>query len=188
MLSMSDAAKKSMGMDIVKIVVGSVTMAVVYGLARELIMANTDISYYTMYLPHMSYSQSPTEFGLKWGLAGLWPAGLVVGILLALCSQMGDKPRLSVGQVLNMLLKGITGIFIVTMLALAVLLRSNDGKSVDFQPDPSDTSGRFLAVLQAHTVSNVAGIIVVVWLCYRIFTKRSKMAAPTAPVTSPDVA
>ncbi len=169
----------------VKILIGSVTLAVVYGVARELIMANTDISYYTMYLPHMSYTQNPMEFGLKWGLAGLWPVGLVVGILIGLCSQMGDKPALSVGQVLSKLLKGITGVFIITMLALAVLIRSSDGKVVEFQPDPSDTSGRFYAVYMAHNVSMIVGILAVAWVCFSIMKSRSKLAAPAS---SPQVA
>jgi hypothetical protein len=171
---MSDASEKSMIPAVVKVAIGTMLLAVVFGVINETIMANTDVSYFTMYLPHLTYYKDPNIIGPAWGAMGSWWTGLIAGVLLGLAGQMGSAPRISVGETMKRLLKGLFAIFIVSLASLAILIRMSDGKVVPYQPDPSDTSGRFYAVMMSHNIVIGFSIAVVLFLCYRINSGRSK--------------
>lgn len=176
---------KPMWLEITKIVLGTVFIAVVYGITHDMVTAHTEISYFTMFHPHIINSASPVDQALAWGVIATWWMGLMIGVAIALCSQLGPNPRISAGQALKSLTKATVFVFIVAMATLAIGLRFFEGKTVEFQPDPSDTSGRFLAVLTTHQVSYFLSAIMAVGLCLVVLRKRSKLVA-NPPTSNPE--
>lgn len=180
---MSKTENKSVVPEVVKIVVGSVLIAIVYGIAHDMVTAHTEISYFTIFHPRISDSNSPVVMALMWGVIATWWIGAIIGVLLALCAQLGSKQSIPARYVLKSLTRATAVVFIIAMATLAAMLRFCEGKTVEFQPDPSDTSGRFLAVLITHNVSYFLSALVAVGMCVSILVRRSKpvLEEPTPP-------
>ncbi len=172
---MSNDEDAPIGSEIAKIVAGTVLIAIVYGIAHDMVTAHTEISYFTIFHPRISDSNSPVVMALMWGVIATWWMGAIIGVIVALCAQLGTKPRIPARCVLKSLTRATAVVFIIAMATLAAMLRLCEGKTVEFQPDPSDTSGRFLAVMITHNVSYFLSALVAVAVCVTILVRRSKM-------------
>ena len=64
---MSEAKSRSIVPEIAKIIVGSILIAIVYGICHDMVTAHTDISYFTIFHPHIIDSYSPVDMALLWG-------------------------------------------------------------------------------------------------------------------------
>ena len=175
---MSNIQSKSTGTEIVKIVLGTMLTAIIYGIAHDMITAHVDVSYFTIFHPHIISSNSPVAMALLWGVLATWWMGLIIGVALALTAQLGPKPPLSSKRVIGMLTKATIGVYVVAMATLVYLISTGEGRTVEFQPDPSDTSGRFYAVWITHNLSYMLSAAVAVGLCVMILRKRAKLSMP----------
>jgi hypothetical protein len=81
------------GMEQVKIVVGCILAAVVYGIVHDQFTARICVEYFTWYHPPVFVTTSPTLLGLGWGIIATWWAGAIIGLLLVIASRFGSRPK-----------------------------------------------------------------------------------------------
>jgi hypothetical protein len=162
--------------EILKIIFGSILIAIAYGIFHDIVTAHTYLPYFTIFHPHIIDSNSPIAMALLWGVIATWWMGAFIGIFLAIFAQMGAKPRIPARQVLKNLVKASVFVFVVAMVTLVFSLLLCVGNSVDFQPNPEDFSGRFLAVLITHNVSYDLSALVAIGLCVSISLQRTKLS------------
>lgn len=81
-------------MQFAAIVLLSVGAAVLYGIARDMVVARVCIEYFTIAHPPIFRTTSPTLLGLGWGILSTWWAGLCLGVLLACAARVGNRPQL----------------------------------------------------------------------------------------------
>lgn len=173
---MSEGKEKSIVSEIVKIVLGSVIIAILYGIVHDMVTAHTEISYFTLFHVKVVESQSPVILALVWGVIATWWVGGIAGLLVAASAQMGSKPKFSARRALGYVVRGAIFTLVVAMGSLAYFLGSSEGRVLEFQPDPSDLSGRFYAVFMTHNISYWLSAIVTIVVCVVITLKRSKEA------------
>jgi hypothetical protein len=161
-----------------KITIGCIGGAIIFGIAYDLATAHYYTPYFTHFHPKLIESQSPLAMALLWGVIATWWVGLFAGIVLSIASQVGSKPPLSSSLVLRRV--GIT-LLIVYMLSMAlllaqmVILRGETGSRIsasEFNFHP-----RFPAVLLVHQFSYLAGFLGIVYQAVSIVRARGSRFA-----------
>jgi hypothetical protein len=83
-----------LAMQSLKIILACVLAAILYGIAHDQITARFCIEYFTVFHEKIVETQSPTLLGLAWGVVATWWVGAIFGILLAMVSRLGSRPKL----------------------------------------------------------------------------------------------
>lgn len=169
-----------------KIVLGTILLAIVYGIAHDMVTAHVYVPYFTKFHPRIIDSESPVAMALLWGIIATWWMGLLIGVPIAASAQGGRNPKLTAKQTLGKLTKATAVVFVVAMLTLAVSLKLFKGHSSFIEPEPQDQTGRFVAVLITHNVSYFLSAAVAIGVCIHNVVQRKKQISPIQNPISPD--
>jgi hypothetical protein len=151
-------------------------MAVTYGILHDQITARVCLEYFTVAHPPRITSQSPTIVGLYWGFAATAWIGALLGILLAVASRAGSRPRLSARELVRpvALLFGAMAICSAVAGILGYLLVSSGVATAGEWSSIIEPHrhARFMADVYSHLSSygsgSVGGTVIVIWaLCQR---------------------
>lgn len=164
-------------MQFLKIVFLCVFAAIVYGMIHDQVTAHLCVEYFSVFHPPVFATNSPTLLGLGWGIIATWWVGLLLGVLLAISSRVGSRPKLAVADIAKPI-----AILLLVMAASAIVsgfVGYAMGKhGVIFPPawvaarlNPS-AHARFMADWWAHGASYAVGLIGGVIVCVVQFRKR----------------
>jgi hypothetical protein len=170
----------------IKIILGTILFAILYGIAHDVVTAHVYVEYFTKFHPHIIDSESPMAMALLWGVIATWWMGLLIGIPIAASAQFGQTPKLAASLTLLKLAKGTAAVYLIAMITLLIALPLCRGRTSFLQPDPGDLSGRFLAVLITHNISYFLSAAVAVGVCIHNVIRRKKLVPPVQKPTLPD--
>ncbi len=92
---MANAALRRKPLKSLSIVLLCILAAVLYGIVHDEITALICVEYFTIGHPDIFGTDSPTLLGLGWGIVATWWVGLALGIILALASRFGHRPKVA---------------------------------------------------------------------------------------------
>ena len=162
-------------MQMIMIVLLSILSAVVYGIIHDQITARICVEYFTIGHPPVFGTDSPTLLGLGWGVIATWWVGLILGMPLALVSQLGTRPKRTAASLIRPIgiLLLVMGISAALAGCIGWLLARN---GVVWLPEPmasmvpKEMHVAFLVDLWTHLASYLVGflggivLIVGVWI------------------------
>jgi len=88
-------------MESAKIVVLSITSAVIYGVLHDQITARVCVEYFTIGHPQIIRTDSPTLLAILWGVIATWWVGLLLGVPAAVLSRFGSWPKYTARMLLR---------------------------------------------------------------------------------------
>ena len=168
------------------IVVLSIAMAVVYGIAHDQVTARVCVEYFTIGHPPVWDSTDPTELAIVWGIIATWWVGLILGVPLAVVARVGSRPKRSVSSLVPPIL-WLMGVMATCALAAGVIggLLASSGAVFLVQPMatlvPADRHVPFLICLWAHSASYLVGAVGGAALVVRIWRSRGRAEAARSP-------
>lgn len=163
-------------MQAVKIFLGCVAAAILYGIVHDQITAHLCIEYFTVFHAKIIDSQSPMLLGFAWGVVGTWWVGAILGVLLAIVSQAGARPKLQLHDLLRpiFVLLAVMG---VCALVAGLIGYMSGWVSQDFAAlVPISAHRAFAADYWAHSASYLVGIVGGLALCVWACKKRLRMS------------
>jgi hypothetical protein len=155
------------------------TAAVVYAVLQDQVTARICVEYFTVAHTPLSATQSPTLLALDIGIRASWWFGLLLGIPLALCSRLGDWPKLRARDHLGAILcLFTTAAVIVTLAGLVGRWAALNDWVFLLEPMasrvPRERHNDFLTDLWAHNAAYAVGGIGAVVICTRtVLVRRS---------------
>lgn len=163
-------------MEFLKIVLGCILAAVLYGIVHDQVTARICVEYFTVFHPPVFATQSPTLLGLGWGVIATWWAGAIVGLLLAVSARIGARSKIAARE-----LAAPVGYLLMAM-ALCALTFGIAGYFIGMMPPEIshmlavDRQRRFVADWWAHSASYGCGLIGGLILCALIAMRRMRSA------------
>lgn len=162
-------------MEGLKFVGYSALVAVVYGLAHDLVTANICPQYFLPpYHPLIINTHSPWFLALLWGVIATWWMGSIMGGLLALASRVGSWPKLTFAAVWRRILFTMASVWILAMVLLTCLYLITNVIMAD-NPKVTDLNRRLVIVGTTHAFSYGASTIAGFGLVVSILVHRSKL-------------
>src|ERR1700693_5033534 len=166
---------KMLAMQSLKIILACVLAAILYGIAHDQITARLCIEYFTVFHEKIVETQSPTLLGLAWGVVATWWVGAILGILLAMASRLGSRPKLQFRDLFRPICF-LLGVMSVCALASGFAGYMSGWISQDIAAlVPISVHRAFAADWWAHTASYLAGILGGLALCVVAYKKRLRM-------------
>ena len=163
-------------MQSIKIVFACIVAAILYGIVHDQITAHLCIEYFTVFHPKIISSQAPTLLALAWGVVATWWVGAILGILLAIVSQAGSRPKLQIRDLFKPIcvLLVVMGICALSAGCLGYVSGWVSQDSASLIPLPAHKA--FAADVWAHSASYLAGIVGGFVLCVIAYKKRLRMS------------
>ena len=167
-------------MQALRIILMSITAAVIYGVLHDQITARICVEYFTIGHPPVFGTDDPTLLGLGWGVIATWWAGLLIGVPLAIAARAGSRPQRSVGTLIRPVATLLLSMAVCACLAGIVgwlLARSGAVFLVGSIADrvPKDRHVPFLADLWAHSASYLSGFVGGVILAVHVWRSRGRV-------------
>lgn len=150
-------------------------LAVVYGVAHDLVTAHVAVEYFTVYHPRLIASQSPIVMALMWGfLATFWVGG-IGGLAIALANTLGSWPSVPWARLRGWIWKWLVVVWVLAMtllwgLYLIADLMPKGDRAATFEQDR-----RLVAVASIHALSYAmaAGAVVVLVIATLVWRRRA---------------
>jgi hypothetical protein len=165
-------------MQSLKIIFLCIAAAILYGIVHDQVTARICVEYFSVFHPPVFHTHFPTLLAFGWGVIATWWVGLCLGLILALASRAGSRPKLPVAA----LLKSI-GILLLVMAACAAVsgLTSFVLTRRGLLAPPAWIASRlapsayaaFMADWWAHSASYAVGFLGGIVLCIVQFRRRA---------------
>ena len=168
-------------MESLKIILACITGAIVYGIIHDQFTARICVEYFTVFHPPVFGTQSTTLLAFGWGIIESWWVGAFLGVLLAVSSRAGSRPKLPAAALLGPIGKLLVVMAACTLLSgLTAFVLAQRGLLappywVASRLAPS-AYARFMADSWAHNTSYASGFIGAVVLC--VVTHRRRIRKP----------
>ena len=162
-------------MESLKIIGLSVLAGAIYGIVHDQITARVCLEYFTVFHPDVFHTQSPTLLALGWGVLATWWVSVMLGILLAIASRAGSRPKL-VSRELIPLLARLLAVMAMCALSAGIAGYFLKGLGMEYYNTsmPKAMMGRFYADLWAHNMSYLSGFVGGLVLCFIVWRKRGQ--------------
>lgn len=158
--------------DGLRIVGWTTLLAVIYGIAHDMVTAHVAVDYFTKYHPHLVGSTNPVVMALLWGIIATWWFGAAGGVLLAVAAGVGRAPRITPKRVAAATAKALA---LVYLLAMGVLVGVYEFAQTAPDKTPDwDTRSRLVAVAVTHAFSYNAAAVAALLVATRILLLRLK--------------
>jgi hypothetical protein len=163
------------------IVLLCIAAAIVYGLIHDQITIRISLEYFTVLHPQiLPEDTSPTLLALAWGVIATWWVGLILGIILGLCSCCGRRPPLSAKDLLRPIIK------LLLVMAVGATFAGVTGYELEIhhlltpsqiviENVPSDRISRLFAAGASHLASYALGIVGGIFLSIWAWMRRGKL-------------
>ena len=162
-------------MESAKIIGLCVLVGVIYGIVHDQITARICLEYFTVFHPDVFHTQSPTLLALGWGVLATWWVSVTLGVLLAIASRAGSRPKLASLELIPLLVKLLTVMaFCALSAGLAGYFLKGLGMEYYNTSIPKAMMGRFYADLWAHNMSYFSGFVGGLVLCLVVWRRRGR--------------
>jgi hypothetical protein len=159
----------------VKIIIVSIFAACVYGIAHDLVTAHICIAYFLPPThPVIVPTDSPIILALIWGIVATWWVGLFLGVFLAFVCRIGQKPKLTIKNIMLPVFCLLVLLYVISMLLGAIGYVVALGILPLFSMENIHAS--FIFNLVAHNSAYLLGTIGGVMLMFRLWKKRRLLA------------
>ncbi len=167
-------------MEAVKIVLLCIVSAVLYGILHDQVTARVCVEYFTIGHPPVFHTESPTLLALGWGIIATWWVGLPLGIVAALVSRLGARPKYDAIRLARPLCSLLVIMGCASLIAGAAgYFVANSGGVWLVEPlrsqVPEAKHAAFLADLWSHLAAYGVGIVGGVTLCVWVLFRRWRM-------------
>jgi len=161
-----------------KICLISIVAAILYGVIHDQITARVCVEYFTVFHPPVFVTQSPTLLAFGWGVIATWWVGAFLGVLLAIASRAGSRPKLSAMSLftpIGKLLGVMAGCALFGGVLGFVLARHNVVSPPQWVSNslPPAAHARFMADWWAHSTSYAVGCFGGIVLCVSQYRRRA---------------
>lgn len=164
-----------------------VGIAILYGIAHDLITANLAVEYFTVHHPHLVESESPFVMALLWGfLATFWVGGIAGAVLIA-ANSLGRWPKLNLVRVLRGYVSMAVVAFALAMLTLIGVMALSATIPVSKRRPSYEQDRRMVAVGMAHAVSYGSATWLTAGLAVWVLFKRFGSAGETRRAIEPTI-
>jgi hypothetical protein len=163
------------------IVLLCIAAAVVYGMIHDQITIRVSREFFTVLHPQiLPEGTSRTVLALAWGVLATWWVGLILGIVLALCSCCGKRPKLSARDLVRPIIKLLLVMALGAAAAgwIGYCLATHDvlvPSRFVIDNVPSDKIDGVMAAGAAHTTSYTLGFVGGIVLSIRVWIRRGRM-------------
>ena len=107
-------------MEATKMILFAVLAAIGYGIIHDQVTAHVCVEYFSIAHPPVFPTQSPFLLALGWGVIATWWVGLPLGIGAAAASRLGPRHKLTLRDILPMVLWLLAVMAISALIAGAV--------------------------------------------------------------------
>lgn len=153
-------------------IIGSIGIAISYGIAHDLVTASLAVDYFTIYHPKILESRSPIVMAFVWGFLATWWVGLAASVLLVVANRLGRAPSLPWRRILRAFGLGAVALWLTAMSVLGGIYLYA-GKIPLSQRRPTFEYDRTLvAVAVTHAYSYVASAVFAVTLAVWVLWAR----------------
>jgi len=162
-----------------KIIVGSIAAAIVYGIVDDQFTARICVEYFTVFHPPVFATRSPTLLALGWGVIATWWVGAFLGALLCIAARFGPRPKLTIREVVRPI------VWLLMGMACSALFFGVLGYLIGGMPSswaggiPASAHRRFVADWWAHSASYATGFLGGLVICILVYRRRGRLT-PTA--------
>ncbi|MBB6049202.1 hypothetical protein [Armatimonas rosea] len=168
-----------------KIIALTVGLSCAYGIVHDQITARVCLEYFTVgHFSPTNIPWTPTVLGLYWGIVATWWVGLILGLPLALCAQVGPWPKRSARELLRPLIILLLVTFACAMTGLLITRLMNFTAPPHVLPMVlnADQGARFSADLVTHNISYGVGLFGGPWLSSWVLRQRHLKARAGSPL------
>jgi hypothetical protein len=164
-------------MQTLKIVVGCIAAAILYGIVHDQFTARICLEYFTVFHPPVFATQSPTLLGIGWGIIATWWMGAFLGVLIAIAARAGSRSKIAAEELVRpiawLLLTMATLALLCDVLGF-VLARNGSIQLPEFVAAgiPKHMHQRFMADWWAHNASYASGFVGGIVLCVIAYRNR----------------
>ncbi|XAM00791.1 hypothetical protein OT109_05255 [Phycisphaeraceae bacterium D3-23] len=154
-----------------KIVVGTMLLSCVLGVALDLVTANVAVEYFSIHHPQVVNTKNPIVLAIIWGVGASWWFGALGGAALGFINHRRQVP-LAPGCILRWVVVACVVLWVIMITIVVGVyvfagLIPDDSRGASFEHDR-----RLMAVALAHQTEYVLGAVAVV--AVGIMTWRSK--------------
>lgn len=177
-------------MESIRIIGFSILAAIVYGVLQDQITARICVEYFTIGHPPVFQTNDPTVLAFFWGTVATWWVGLVLGVLLAIASRAGTRPKLGLRDLwvsIGMLMGGV-GVLAALAGVVGYLAAAQEWVWLAAPLDrtvPPEKHVAFLTDAWVHLAAYGFGFLGAILLCVRAWKRRGKLiyqASASVPV------
>ena len=161
----------------VRLTVGCIALAVVFGILHDLVTAHVSLPYFTVHHPKLITSQSPIVQALFWGVLATWWMGLAAGIMLSVANGLRKLPM----NPAVILRKVAIGLLVVLAISLSVLVivYGIASQMPETQRRPTfEADRRLVAVAVAHQLSYALAAVFAVGLTVWVALHKGREQEP----------
>lgn len=168
-----------------RIVLEAVGLSIAYGIAHDLVTAHVWVEYFTVHHAHIVDSDSPILMALIWGVLATFWVGLFAGVVLVVCNRFGRHPRLSVVRVRQLMLRGMAGLWVASMLFLIGFYLFVGAIRPADAPHDWEMRQRAMSVAVTHAFSYGVGTLVILGMGVRVLGLRKHLGrhSPSVDLT-----
>ena len=164
-------------MESAKIILRCALAAIIYGIIHDQIATRICLDYFTVALPPIFGTSSPTFIGLAWGVVGSWWVGGILGCLIAFSARLATRGRLSAPQVVPFVTWLVAAMAACTLISGVIGYYKGIMPKQYFDVIPIPEQHRFVAVLWANNAAYLSGIFGSLAVCIIVIVKRIRSAA-----------
>lgn len=155
-------------------------LAILYGIAHDLVTAHVSVDYFTVHHPKLVESQSPLVMALLWGfLATFWVGG-IAGMAMAATNLIGGAESLPWSSLRTAAKRTMATVWVGAMLALGTVYAIASLAPMDKRGPTFEHDRKLVAVAIAHGFSYSMATLATVALCVWIAAKRMRLAKATS--------
>lgn len=155
-----------------KIVGFTTVVAVVYGVAHDLITAHVCPDYFLPpYHPLLIDTRAPLLLALLWGFVATFWMGGILGLGLGLVAQLGTRPKLTLAQLRRPLLLTMVAVW-GSAMSILLVLHFITLRVAALEPKVTEINRRLVIVGITHAYSYAAAAIAGIGLAVYVLRRR----------------
>jgi membrane associated rhomboid family serine protease len=164
-------------MRFVAIVALALLAGITYGILHDQVTARVCVEYFTIGHPPIFRTTSPTLLAIGWGIVATWWVALPLGFSLACAARLGERPKLSAGNLVRPLLILLGAMALLAFVAgtLGYVLATTGSIRIDpwvLAAIEPPKQAAFTADWWAHTASYFGGFVGAIVLCTWVWRSR----------------
>lgn len=168
-------------LEAIKIILFGVFVAIVYGIAHDMVTAHVYVEYFTVHHMHVVDSESPVVMALVWGVIATWWVGLFASFLWCGAALAGPLPLLPFRQLAKIISLGALILLGSAMAVLAVLYLAYPVLPIESFRFDRPMNRQLFSVGGTHLFSYFAAAVFAFGVAVIVIYRRIKMKTNLSP-------
>ena len=168
-------------LEAIKIILFGVFVAIVYGIAHDMVTAHVYVEYFTVYHMHVVDSDSPVVMAFIWGVIATWWVGFFASLLWCGAALAGPLPLLPFRQLAKIISVGALILLVSAMAVLGVLYLAYPALPIDSFGFDRPMNRQLFSVGGTHLFSYFAAAVFAFGVAGIIISRRIKLRSIVSP-------